>query len=61
MRENISSIQELLLRFHPHTTQKKLMKKIAAIGKSYETNCAAGKIFLTESRWVICPVDVVCN
>ena len=35
--------------------------KHCAAGKTYETNCAAGKIFLTESWCVICPVDVVYN
>ena len=40
---------------------KKIWWKHCAAVKTYETNCAAGKIFLTESWCVICPVDVVCN
>jgi len=30
-----------------------------AAGKTYQRKCAADKIFLTESYWVLCPLDVV--
>jgi len=30
-------------------------------GKTYQIKCAAGQIFLTESSWVVYPVDEICN
>jgi len=41
--------------------QNVLDEKKCAAGKTDEPKCAAGKILLTESWWVLCPVDVVCN
>jgi len=32
-----------------------------AAGKTYARKCLTGKIFWTESWWVLCPVDVVCK
>jgi len=28
-------------------------------GKTYQSKCAAGWIFLTKSTWVLCPVNAV--
>ena len=37
-----------------------LVRKNAPQSKTYETKCAAGKICVTESWWIVCPVYVVC-
>ena len=36
-----------------------LVRKNASQSKTYEAKCAAGKICLTESWWVVCPVYLV--
>jgi len=43
------------------TEGKICLCKECAAGKSYVRKCAAGKIVLTESWLVICPVNVVCK
>jgi len=36
-------------------------KQNAPHGKTYQTKYAAGRIYLTKSSWVLCPVNAVCN
>jgi hypothetical protein len=50
-------------------SRKSCMKKMRRRPDFYETKCAAGKTyemrrrpdFLTNSQWVLCPTDIVCN